>query len=504
MKPADWLFFFCLAFIGGVFLKSFWDTPWLFFLNLAFVSLAAFVLSFFVFHKPVKIFLPISLVFLTAGLGILRTDFKISAPDQLQAYRDNEEIVEIAGKIKGQPSLRDNHIKYTVLTDTFSEKILINAELTEKFNPGDKILIRGKLQTPAEFPDFNYREFLQKDGIQTVAYYPEIEILKEKKWSFLGLVLKAKNKLREANRKIIPFPQGEILAAMTLGDAPLMPQTVKDNFNKVGIRHITAISGMHIGIIAGLLAGILYASPLKNKTFWIVSIFLIFYVTLVGWPASAVRAAIMGSILLLAEKVRRKYFAERALVLAAFVMLLLNPLLLRLDVGFQLSFLAVLGIITTAPFFAQILKRFIRFKYLTQIVAITLAAQVFTLPILIYNFGIFSTVSPLANVLVVPLVPFIIVGGFLAMIGGAIHEWLGLVLAFPVYLILKYITWLSEFAADSPWSFQTISGLHVFWMILYYLILLPFAFWLKRKLPQAELNLLPKTNKNENKNTDRN
>lgn len=480
-------------------MRSFWEIPWHFFISAGLIFLAIALLSFLIHQKPLKIFWPLAFLCLFAALGVIRTEAFLFAKDELKLFRDTEEIISLEGVIKGEPDLRENHIKYTILAKPYNERILINAPLHQKLNPGDKISLTGRLQTPAEFPDFNYRDFLLKDRIRTVAYYPELELIEKNRWHPLGLILKVKDKLREVNRKILPFPQSEILAAMTLGDDSLVPQEVKDNFNKVGIRHITAISGMHIAIIIGILAGVLGQTSLGSKTFWIVSIFLIFYVTLVGLPASAVRAGIMGSVLLLAGKVKRKYFAERALVLAGAVMLIFNPLLLRFDVGFQLSFLAVLGIITTAPFIAKILKKFLRWKYLTQIVAMTLAAQVFTLPILIYNFGIFSTVSPLANVLVVPLVPFIIAGGFLAMLGGIVNQWLGIFLAFPVYFILKYITWLSEFLADSPWTFRTISGLHIFWMIFYYLLLLPAAFWLKRKLPSAELSLLPNLDKTDRK-----
>lgn len=480
MALSNWLFYFLLSFILGIALRSFWEIPWHFFGSLGISFLAIALLSFLIHKKPVKIFLPLALVCLFLSLGIVRFESSIFTKDELKVFRDTDEVVTLEGVIKGEPDLRDSHIKYTLLAKPYNEKVLINAPLSSDFGPGDKIEISGKLQTPGEFPDFNYKDFLLKDGVETVSYYPEIKLLEEKNFSFLGGVLKIKDKLRESNSKILPFPQSEILAAMTLGDSGLLPEYVKESFSKTGIRHIVAISGMHIAIIIGMLSAILSKTKLNRWTFLLVSLFLIFYVILVGYPASAVRAGIMGSVLLLADNVRRKYFAERALCMAAFVMLLWNPLLLKYDVGFQLSFLAVLGILLSAPFFEKHLK-FLKFEWLKKITAITLAAQVFTLPILIYNFGIFSTVSPLANILVVPLLPLVMFGGFLAMISGIFSEWLGIFLAFPVYLILKYIIFLSDFLADLPWTFSIVSDFHLVWMLLYYAVLFPIFLWMKRK-----------------------
>jgi len=490
MRLADWLFFFLLSFIGGIALRSFWAVPWLFFVNLFFVFLAIAGLSFLIHKKPLKIFLPLAFVSFFLALGILRMESAIFAKDGLSTLRDKNEVALLNGIIRGEPDLRSDHVKYTVVAENYDEKILVSAPLFPKFGTGDKIQLKGKLESPAELSDFNYKDYLLKDGVRTVSYYPEIKLIENKKFSFLGGILEIKEKLRETNKKILPFPQNEILTAMILGNAQLIPENIKDDFSKVGIIHILSISGMHISIIIGVLAGILSKSGLSRSTFLIVSIFLIFYVVLVGLPASAIRAGIMGSVLLLAGKAKREYSAERALTLAAFLMLALNPMLLRYDIGFELSFLAVLGIITTTSFFEKILK-FLKFDWLKKAAAVTLAAQVFTLPILVYDFGIFSTVSPLANMLVVPLLPFIMFGGFIAMLGGLISEWLGIFLAFPTYLIIKYTTWLSEFLANSPWSFQTISNLHIFWVIFYYILLLPVAFWVKKN-PLAKFRFSPK------------
>ena len=272
---------------------------------------------------------------------LIRYFLVINSEDNLKRLRDTEKNIEIVGKIVDQPNLRNDNIQYTLLTDLEKEKILVSLPLYPKYLPGDRIKINGQLQTPAEFEDFSYKDYLLKDGIQTVSYYPEVELLEKKSWTFYGLVLKLKNKLREVNQKILPSPESEILGAMILGEKGLLSADIKDVFSKVGLSHVLAISGMHIAIIVQILISIFNQTKLSNRSFYLISGFLIFYVILIGAPPSAVRASVMAGILLLAIKVHRQYVAHRALVIAAFLMLLFNPLLLKYDVGFQLSFLAV-------------------------------------------------------------------------------------------------------------------------------------------------------------------
>lgn len=488
MKLADWLFYSLAAFVVGVFLRSFFDFPWLFFINLSFISLAVFTLIFILDRQALKFFLGIAFISVFAGLGILRTEAKLFAKDELQIFRDTEEVVKISGVIRGQRDLRENHIKYILLTQPLNEKILVSTELSQKFNPGDKILIQGTLQTPKEFPDFNYREFLSKDGIRTVAYYPEIEILQKSGFNFYNAILQIKEKLRQANRRALPFPESELLGAMVLGDKQLLPDYLKESFNTTGIRHITAISGMHITIIASLLmAFFAYGTKLgKDRGFYLVLFFLIFYIALVGFPPSAVRAGIMASIVLLAEKVRRNYFAPRALVLAAFAMLLFNPALLRFDAGFQLSFLAVLGIIYIAPLFNLILEKISVLKnkklvWLKKVLSMTLGAQISTLPILVYNFGLFSLSAPVVNVLVVPLLPFVIGFGFIGILAGLVSQAVGVVFSFPAFLLLSYIISLSQFFDNFKWSGIKVENFHWSLVIVFYVFLITTVVFLRNK-----------------------
>jgi len=163
-------------------------------------------------------------------------------------------------------------------------------------------------------------------------------------------------------------------------------------------------------------------------------------------------------------------------------MLAVNPLLLLGDVGFQLSFLAVMGIIYLGPTLRNWL-RFIpeeRFVNLRSILFMTFSAYIFTLPILIYNFGRISLVGPIVNVLVLPIVPLIMTLGFIFGLLGMIWSFLGWIFSLPAWFLLTYLLKVVDFFSHS-WAAKTIENVHWFWLIISYLILGCLAWYLNKR-----------------------
>lgn len=238
---------------------------------------------------------------------------------------------------------------------------------------------------------------------------------------------------------------------------------------------------MHIIILAGILMWLGMALGLwRTQAFYFAIAFLILFIIMVGFPASAVRAGVMGGMFLFAEKIGRMKTADRALVFVAVLMLFQNPLLLRYDVGFQLSFLATLGIIYLLPVFQDYLKK-IPIDFLKSILAMTLAAQVFTLPIIIYNFGYMSLVSPITNILIVPFIPFIMIFGFVFGFLGMVWQTLGWIFSFPALFLLTFITKIIDFFSQLPFVYLTIKNISWFWLIIAYSILTIITWRLNQK-----------------------
>ena len=424
---------------------------------------------------------------------VFRLEQALSPQDRLRQFRDTGKIFQFEGIVVGEPDKRLDNTKLKVRLLPYSEYVLITIGSYQEYFYGDKLKLKGKLQTPKEFEDFNYKNYLRKDKILSVMYEPKIEVIgKSDLLEEVGLprfyanILKIKEKLRISIYRSLASPQAELLAAMVLGDQSRLSQELKNNFSRTGITHIVAISGMNITIMAEILI-FFFGLTLRlgwNRAFYLVLFITVFYIVMIGAPASAVRAGIMAGVLLLAQKTGRLYFAGRALLIAAAIMLIFNPLLLFYDVGFQLSFLAVLGIIYLFPIFDFHLSHFLKNKgsrWFRQILALTLSAQIFTLPILVYNFGSVSLISPLVNVLVVPLLPVILIFGFLGILAGLFGQFLGMMFSFPVFGILSYILEVSRVFGNFAFSSVKVSGLGWFGLLAFY----GFLFLALKKLKKA-------------------
>jgi competence protein ComEC len=205
-----------------------------------------------------------------------------------------------------------------------------------------------------------------------------------------------------------------------------------------------------------------------------------------------VRAGVMGILLIWAMKNGRLANAQNAILFAVSVMLLVNPLSLRWDVGFQLSFLATLGIVYVYPIFNHYISKLDAINRLptgqagvstiAEILLLTLAAQTFVLPILMINFGKLSLISPLANVLVLPIIPLTMLIGFIAILFSFVFSPIGQIFAWLAFLPLKYETIIIKFLAGLRYSSIEISNFSWFAVVVWYIILSLVVWWLRRKI----------------------
>jgi competence protein ComEC len=204
---------------------------------------------------------------------------------------------------------------------------------------------------------------------------------------------------------------------------------------------------------------------------------------MIGAPSSAIRAAIMGTLVLIAQYFGRQSESSRIIFLAGATMLFLNPLLLRYDIGFQLSFLATLGLIYLSPVFQEIFKKFPNFLEMRNNLISTLSAQTFVFPILIYNFGQFSLISPLPNILILWLLPFLTIFGFIFSFIGIFSKILGYLLSFPAWFFLSFVLKVIDFFSKFPFSSINLK-VNIIFLLLSYLILFFLTFYFQRKISQ--------------------
>jgi len=355
------------------------------------------------------------------------------------------------------PDIREGHIQLIlreVGPPSIKGKILVTTNRYPEYRYGDELKITGKLEIPPVFEGFNYKDYLKKDGVFAVMSWPKIEVLNSGLGNpVINILLSFKNKFKDSIRRFISPPESGILEALVFGDEGGISKEWREKLNFTGTRHIAAVSGMNISIITILILNAFLALGFwRKQAFYFSAGLLILYILMIGAPASAVRAGIMGGILLYSQYLGRLSSASRAVVFAAAVMLFANPLLLRLDVGFQLSFLAVLGIIYLQPILAKRLNYLPDPKVfpLRATLATTLAAQVFTLPILIYNFGYVPVFSPITNILIVPVLAPVTIIVFAFGLAAMIFWPLGYILSWPVWLALNYITSIIDLFSKLP------------------------------------------------------
>ena len=411
--------------------------------------------------------------------------FELAATNnKLIKLNNSSERAIVIGIIDEEPDIREKSIKLKIeikeiLTggESFSTwgKVLVSTWRYPEFKYGDKLKITGKLEAPPVFEDFNYKDYLKKDGIYSVINFPEIEIIGHNFGNpAINILISFKNKFKEVCRSFVSVPQEGLLEALVFGDEENISQTWKDKFNFTGTRHITAVSGMNITIIASLILSFALSFGLWRQQAFYLSIFLLLlYLLMIGAPASGVRAGIMAGLFMLAQYFGRNSSSLRAVVFAASVMLFFNPFLLVLDIGFQLSFLAILGIIYLQPAIDGFLKNIPNPKFfpIRSTLSTTLSAQIFTLPILIYNFGYIPLTSPLTNILIVPFLAPITILIFIFAFMGMIFWGFGWILSWPVWLCLTYILRIIDWFSKISWASFGVEDVSWIFLAIFYLLL---------------------------------
>lgn len=237
-------------------------------------------------------------------------------------------------------------------------------------------------------------------------------------------------------QKSLPEPMASLAAGILLGVKGQMPSDFYQALVSTGTLHIVAASGFNVSVVLTILmrAMLTFASRGVAIVGGIVGVIL--YVLMAGASASIVRAGIMGSLTIIAYYFGRSAEARRLLWVSGTIMLLINPLMI-LDIGFQLSFVATAGLLYLEP----LLIKFPTNKFLANYLYPTLAASIATLPVIWWHFGRVSWISPLVNILVLPVVPLIMGMSALVLLGAPLLA-SGGVIAWLAYVPLWYIVWV--------------------------------------------------------------
>jgi competence protein ComEC len=409
---------------------------------------------------------------------------------------DASEIKETTSQKNSETSTSNN----TPITG----HLLISASKYPPRNFGDRIEIQGILQTPAQFDTFDYAAYLSRYGIYSVMYRPYIKEslvgannhlpLQENQWekSFYTYLLSTKKHFETAMNRTFPSePSSSFLAGLLLGSRKGIPEQLSADFQTTGLTHIIAISGYNITIIVTLMMAML-AKLGQRLSIGISAVAIILFTLFVGASPAVVRACIMGLIALVALRSNRKGNITIALLLTATLMVGYNPKILLHDVGFQLSFLATMGLIYVSPIIEPYLKWIPEKFALRESIVLTLSAQIMALPVILLNFQKLSIISPLANLLVAgPIIPLAMLFGFLATLTSWIYLPIAKIIGFPSYLLLQYIVNMTQTIAKIPYASVDVTSFTKPFFIIYFIALTIYLIWYwKKKAPIVQISKL--------------
>ncbi len=463
MLPHETFFFSALFFLSGIFLESLEINFPIILVVFSFVG--SFLLLYLLKNK--KKFITFSFLSLIIFLGAFY--YTLSDLRFQETIPQFGEEIEVSGVVASNPVVKENSRDfYLKLKNENDSKVLVRAFRYPSFEYGDRIKIKGEIVRPESS---GYREYLAKEGVSGIIYFPEIEFLDSGRFSIKGALFSLKNRMHDAFKRIFPPQEAAFLNGITLGGYEGFTPEFKKAMSVSGTTHLVALSGYNITIIIASFSALFLSLFSRRASYILISFFILLFVLMTGAEASVVRAAIMGILVLLSYSAGRAYDIKNAVLFTVLVMVLINPKALVFDVGLQLSFLAVLGIL----YLKEPLWRLTRMKGETGFLSwrdnlfTTASAQLAVAPILISNFGSFSPVSLLTNVVILELIPLTMFFGFLILLFSLFSYYLALALGWLAGILLFMETNLIKIFAEISVPLEFSFGILGF--IFYYLLL---------------------------------
>ena len=503
------LVFITIAYLSGIILGRYLFTPGTAFFILIFAFIW-FLVNLFVKRSGVLNPLPLLPVFLAAG--ILACCFAMQKTEGNIREFAGEKCL-LTGMVEDEPLWREDDAVFLLR----SEKVLLEGVEYEAagtvrvtlrldeagkaageesggglpafLSYGQQISMQGTVNVPAEQRNpggFDYRSYLETQGAAAVFYGSASGIASLGVSESLSLLRRSAIQLRQRIAGILGayMPQREsgLLIGMLFGDSAKLDTATTLYFRRCGVSHLLAVSGLHTGLVAAFILFILKRSGLgkNNRLLFFLTVLLLFcYVYLTGLKPSALRAFFMISTGLLAYCLEREQDLSVTLAAACLLTLLYNPLLL-FSVGFQLSYGATAAIIILAlrwqksfnalldrPVFASLPFT----RQLSSLAAVTFAAQFGVLPLGAWYFSQVSLVAFLVNLVLLPIMSFVLGIGLFAALIGLLLPAAGSFLALSAYPLLAYMAWITKFMGAVRFAVLELFPPRIWEICLYYLLL---------------------------------
>lgn len=438
------LVYLCLAWLAGIFLGSLVQLPPAVSAAVCLLTIAAAGLWWKHDYIRIPAFCMLALV-----VAMARYTSALPAPEERSVgFYVGPRPVDVGVVVAAEPDVRDQDIRLTVQTyhigsgtDSYdvAGKILVYVPALSDYRFGDDLLLSGVLQEPPQFDSLSYKDYLARQGVYAIMYRPRVTVIARDQGSpLLAAVYALKNRLQRAIVSYIPEPQAGLTQGVLLGVKAVIPDALKEDLARVGMTHVVVVSGYNLAVVAALMQRLTEKRLRKTLSLLFAWLGVLAFTVMVGATPPVARAALMISLALLARATGRDADAFTTLCLAGVLLTALTPSLLW-DVSFQLSFLATAGLVLLATPLEDALQGLP--WGLGAVLATTVAAQIATLPVIALNFQRISLISPLANLLVLPVIPGV-------MFFGALTAFLGMS-GLGVVQFFGWLTWLlGAYAVD--------------------------------------------------------
>lgn len=400
------------------------------------------------------------------------------------SVKDSVQVITVQGRIASTPRLTRNQRSqfwlepfYLNNGNNFSKdvsgKLYTTVPLLQAtgLHEGETIAVTGVLYKPkpANNPGgFNFQAYLAREGSFAGLKGKEVNLINSdvnthNNWGWWAV----RQRIIQAQVRWLGVPEGVLVSAMVLGNRVVdLPSSVSDSFIRVGLAHALAASGFQVSLILGvvLTAAQRFSSRIQ---FTIGVTALLIFLGLTGLQPSVLRAVIMGIGALTALALERKVQTLRLILLAATLLLIINPIWIW-DLGFEFSFLATLGLVVTVPSLMQKLDWLP--PAIATLIAVPISAYIWTIPLQIYNFGLISPYSILVNIITTIPISVISLGAFISAIAALIHPIIGSALAWLLYYPTHLLVGIVDFFAKLPGATTAVGTISLLYLLIIYLL----------------------------------
>lgn len=426
--------------VCGILLARFLQTETI---HLIIVACCAVVFSlvlnhkYYSFSKPIRVFLfQLGIFVATSCIGIVLSQNKrIAVPSEFYSAQSIEAVAEIE-RIESTPEGKKLFLKtfqVRAADSLYSTEIGLVCKTDTNFiaEAFDKLFIEGRHEpffanlNPGAF---NYAKYMETNGYYFEVYPNKIVKFESGGFSVFKLAADIRRNLEKVLARNLEARELGVAEALVLGQKHLLEKETKEAFSGVGAMHILAVSGLHVGLVF-LLFNVLFA-PVKRIRFGrtihtvLIILMIVSYAAITGFSPSVTRASLMFILISLGLVLNRMGNTFNTIFASAFLMLLYNPNYLY-DVGFQLSYTAVIGIVYLYPklFALHEPKSWLGLK-LWSLLCLALAAQLATFPLGLYYFHQFPTYFFITNLIVIPAAFVLLLGGFVLFFSALFSEWI--------------------------------------------------------------------------------